>query len=279
MRFFGKTPVAGLYAGPECAAVAEAQVLGGAWRLKRFVKAPMPDGASFSGLRSLIPALLSLSGIKARGMTIAIPDIAAKTFLLDEGFSNRDKLIERISSSDFNISLDGDRVEYQMLSNNGSRKALVSAVSADIIASIEDALVERGFRAIKISPASFNIANWISSRIKPMPQDFSIIVSHGDYFAAHFFRGGTLDFYRCRQFEEQSEAVRDMRAAFVHYMGRTEGWKAGKVFLLGGRAAIGRALSEWFGHDFEAVDLGSFFEQGGFSLDRHDALTALSALT
>ncbi|MCR4287566.1 MAG: hypothetical protein NUW09_06105, partial [Deltaproteobacteria bacterium] len=96
MRFFGNNPVVGLYAGAGCAAAAEALLEGGAWRLKRFVKAPMPDGAPFSGLRSLIPALLSLSGIKAREITIAIPDSAAKTFVLNEGFSNRDKMMERI---------------------------------------------------------------------------------------------------------------------------------------------------------------------------------------
>lgn len=278
MRFFGKTPVAGLYAGPGFAAAAEALPEGGAWRLKRFVKAPMPEGAPFSGLRSVIPALLSLSGIKAREITIAISDSAAKTFVLNEGFGNRDKMMERIRSSGFDISIEKDRIEYQALFANGSGKALVSAVSGEIIASIEDALAERGFRAVKICPASFNVANWISSRIKALPLNFSIIVSHGGYFAALFFRQGTLDFYRCGQFEEQSEAVRDLRAAFVHYMGRTEGWKAGKVLLLGCRGAIGMALSEWFGHAFEDVDPGSFFAQEGIALDRHDALTALSAL-
>ncbi|MEK7680307.1 MAG: hypothetical protein AAB356_08950, partial [Deltaproteobacteria bacterium] len=187
MRFFGKTPVVGLYAGAGCAAVAEAVAEGGAWRLKRFVKAPMPEGAPFSGLRSLIPALLSLSGIKAREITIAIPDSAAKTFMLNEGFGNRDGIIERIRSSGFDISIEKDRIEYQALFANGSGKALVSAVSGEIIASIEDALAERGFRAVRICPASFNVANWISSRIKALPPDFSIIVSHGDYFAAHFF--------------------------------------------------------------------------------------------
>ena len=278
MRFFGKNPVVGLYAGAGCAAAAEALLEGDAWRLKRFVKAPMLEGAPFSGLRSLIPALLSLSGIKAREITIAIPDSAAKTFVLNEGFSNRDKMMERIRSSGFDISIEKDRIEYQTLFANGSGKTLVSAVSGEIIGSIEDALAERGFRALKICPASFNMANWISSRIKALPPDFSVIVSHGDYFAAHFFRQGTLDFYRCGQFEEQSEAVRDLRAAFVHYMGRTEGWKAGKVLLLGCRGAIGMALSEWFGHAFEDVDPCSFFAQEGIDLDRHDALTALSAL-
>ncbi len=278
MRFFGKNAVAGLYAGRGCAAVAEALSEGGAWRLTRFVKAPMPDGAPFSGLRDLLPELLSLSGIKARDMTVGISDSAAKTFLLDDAPGGRRGIMERIRSSAFGISVERDRIEYQRLSRDGSGKALVSAVPEDFVASIEGALAEKGLRAVRISPASFNMANLISSRTKALPRDFSIIAIHGDYFAAHFFSNGALDFYWRGRLEGHSEAVQGLRAAFVHYMGTRQGWKAGKVFLLGGRGVVSAALSEWFGHAFEAVDAGAFLKDGGVALDQHDALTALSAL-
>ncbi len=234
-----KKGLPGVSIGREGVSAVKALRSGGGWVLSGYGSAPANLNDPKNLAEGIASALMS-SGVKGAGIALSIPDTFARAaiFEFEELPAKRreaEEIIRLRAGKELNSGA-SDRLSYFVLSNEKRLKALAVTVRESVIAPIEEALFAAGFTPERISIHSLNICNLFSP--KAPEGDFSLLVRAEDCISITVFRGGVLDFYRCKAVNGDEEAVREISSSFLFYRGRNPEIKVERNFLFGGSPGL-----------------------------------------
>ncbi|MBI5561015.1 MAG: hypothetical protein HY883_07060 [Deltaproteobacteria bacterium] len=260
-----------------------AEISGGTEVLKDLKTIALPSAGGEGLVDSFKAALEEFPG--AQDINLSIPDTMAKTSVLTFEELPRDKnesdsLIKWKSAGSVFLKPEECSIDYQLLTEGEKKKVLSVVVKKDIIEGYEGIFSRLGKRVTRVNIHSFDIFNLFSEK-KGAKGDFSLVVRFKDYFSFLAFKDGILDFYRCKEAEDETGLFSEVLASFAFYTGRFPEARIEKVYILGADG-LSAKLREALETDVESVRADEFLRAGGgvnpISIAGADPLDLLSAV-
>lgn len=247
MPLFNKR-VAGIFVGGSELVAVEAQDGAEGWVVKKCASAALPAGGpSAAEFKESIAGVLKDAGISARKIGVSIPDKAVKTVIFDlEELPAKEEDAEGIIKLKASMSLglkpDDVEMDYHVLARNGSARIFAVLIGKEAFAAYERAFLDLGLDVERMNAHSINIVNLMSDKLAPAGS-FSAITLFDGSFTIMFFKGGILDFYRCKAVRgEEDGLIKEVNASFLSYLGKTPGTVIDDVYLMCVDGALEEAL-------------------------------------
>ncbi len=272
---------AGLYIGSNAASAIMAEWRSMNWELTGFGRAHGPQTRGAADFANYAKRAVAAAGIRKGGVAVSIPDRLAHAVILefDELPVNKadaDEVIKLRCGRFLNINLLDYSLSHHTLSSDKPVKVLVVAVKRDIIEGIEDAAASLNLYVKRINVHSLNLLNLFLYG-RETPEDISVITFLDDYFTVAIFRGGRLEYYRCRE-AGGSGVLRDLGASFISYMGKRHGSRLGKVYLFDAMGGFSEQVRDMIETEVEEIRPEDFLSLNAFSLDGESHVALLAAL-
>jgi Tfp pilus assembly PilM family ATPase len=182
---------------------------------------------------------IEASGIKARKISLSIPDIVAKTAILDfEELPGKrgeaDRVIKWKVARALYLSPEDLCIDYRVLSKEPVIRVFAVAVKKDVISGYEDTLIELGLSTSRINIHSLNLLNLLTGQLSEV-NNFSLILLMDGYFSVSIFRDGVLDFYRCKSVHgDREHLVGELGSSFAFYRGSHHDVEIERTYLFNG---------------------------------------------
>ncbi len=233
----------------------QAKRSGPKWALRRSARARLAGGAVMNphngafdteAFGSAVKNALKESGIRGGEVSLSIPDIMAKTAILefDERPSNvreTEKVVKWKAARSMYADPEELSMDYSVLSKEPSAlskgpnaRVLVVGVKKGFITGPEDSLRALGLRVVRLTIHSFNLLRLITGRVGHIVKtgDFALVLHTGAYFSVSVFRGGVLDFYRCKPLGESPGRFQtELGSSFAYYRGKNPGVRLERIYL------------------------------------------------
>lgn len=274
-----KKSVTGMALDPGAIVVVRARKTGSGWVLTRSGGAdvrrePAGDKPKFTldatGFKGSANDALEASGIKGGSVALSIPDIYAKTAILEfEELPARareaDEVVKWKVSRQWYMAPEAISVDYQVLSKGAPTKVLAVALQKDVVSGYEDALFEMGLSTTNVNIHSLNLLRLIAGREGEggVADNFSLIMRMGGYFSVSIFRDGVMDFYRCKSLHGGvKQFVAEVGSSFAFYGGKHPEVGLERAYVVNG--------DEGFLEDLRAVSRSEVIGIGPEDLIRTD---------
>jgi Tfp pilus assembly PilM family ATPase len=260
--------------------VLQAKRSGSKWRLKKCAGVDIPlllpeqtprFMVDINEFKDSAAEAIKASGIKARKISLSIPDILAKTVILEfEELPSKMREADRVIKWKVGKALylsPGDLcVDYRVLSKEPVIRVLAVAIKKDIISGYEDALTELGFSTNRINIHSLNLLNLLTGRLRKV-NNFSLIMRTDGYFSVSIFRDGVMDFYRCKSVHGNGEhLVGELGSSFAFYKGSHHDVELERAYLFNGDKGFVEVVEDLSGTEVVEVSpegLLTFTKAGG----------------
>lgn len=229
-----------------------------------------------ASLNASLSSALSEAGFRNGSVSFSIPDELARIAILefDELPGKRedaDGIIKARAARLQAIESGAYAHDFQELKAASGKRVLSVMVKKDIIDALEQASARAGLSVRAIGIDSFSLANLL-----PVGEDAAIFLKVPDFLVIAFFRGGGLDFYRCKNTctDGDGSIKREITSTLAHYMGLNQDLRIRKAYVLfdGFESEIAGALPA----DIETAGIGALVphDAGANKLD----ISALAAL-
>ncbi len=281
----GSKKITSLVINRDCVLAVEGIKRGDRLSSLKTAEARLMGAASSSVYANALSELKRSCGLKGR-VALSLPDTFARTLILefDELPSKKAEALEVVrwkAAKQLYLRPEECRVDYQTFNSSGSIKALVLVAKEKDILAVEQALESSGIIADKINIHSLNLINLISVRNEP-DTDASIILGMEGYITIMFLRGGSLDFYRCKEIEGAArDGLNEMVSTISYYNGRNSGFIPARTYIFSDDQVFKESARKFFaGRDIQIVisDYLAGKEAGApYETDQTSVLTAFGA--
>ncbi len=274
--------------------VVQARRSGPGWLLKRYAGVDIPEAAggekprfavSIEGFKSSAVDALEASGIRSGNVSLSIPDIFAKTAILEfeelpAKALEADEVVRWKIARTWYMRPEEITVDYQVLSKEPTVKVLTVAVKRDLVKGYEDALAELGLSTTNVNIHSLNLLRLLRGSVGEAG-NFSLIMRMKGYFSVSIFNGGVMDFYRCKSLHGSTEQfVGELGASFAFYSGGHPGVGLERSYLFNGDESFTDALETITKKEVVVVRPEDMLKPGGAEtgFDGIDTTTLLAAI-
>lgn len=274
---------AGLFLGSNGVAALTAERQGNKWLLTGFGSAYGAEKAAGKNFLDHARAAVSSAGIKKGGVSLSIPDTFACAVILDfEEFPKKkdeaDEIVRLKAGKFLNSNLMDSTLSYDILSRGEAVKVLTVVVKKELINGLEEGFSNLGLNVERISLHSLNLLN-LFFEDWDRGKDFSVILLIDNYFTVMVFRGGVLDYYRCREVEwEGDEFAREIASSFLSYRGKRPDISIKNICLFDAKGGYDELVKNILALDVVSIDVASVLSTSAFSLEGEAPIALLAAL-
>lgn len=185
-------------------------------------------------LSAVLTSALSEAGFRNGSVSFSIPDELARVAILEfnelpKKREDADGIIKARAAKLQAIESGAYAHDFQELKAAPGKRVLSVMVKKDIVDALEQASAKAGLSVRAIGIDSFSLANLL-----PSGEDAAIFLNEPDSLVIAFFRGGGLDFYRCKNTCTDADGTikREITATLAHYRGLNQDLRITKAYAL-----------------------------------------------